>query len=51
MPEEAGAMAIEMGFDGGWRQEPATKVTVDQAVEAVLVGRLRFQHPQILESR
>lgn len=44
MLDEAQAMAIELGFEQGWRAEPGTKITLDQAVEATLVGRLRFQY-------
>lgn len=44
MPEEARSMAQEMGMQQGWRVEPGIRTTLDQAVEATLVGRLRFQY-------
>jgi hypothetical protein len=45
---ELNQMAQDLGFEKGWRVEPATKITLDEVVEATLVGRLRFQHPQRL---
>lgn len=44
MPTEVQSMAQELGFKEGFRAEPGVKVTLDQTVEAVLVGRLRFQY-------